>query len=198
MEQLDSKLKVDGWCFDYFSTAQKEVPEWVTAVTNYAHDRNQTVGGNVFGNVVPPSADAVAFVDGPSNSMFGFSFDPKEVANLKHNSSSTVILGHLQNNPQNGNSTESCVFMYDWNSTRRAEYLAYWASQQEPQGFTYTFPVFFPLCPGAYSFDPLSDELSISVPGATTPGANNTLYDYILALKLGNISTATSTSSTLA
>lgn len=195
MAQIDSQLKLDGWWFDFYSSAQKKKPEWIVAAAEYAHNRSQTIGGNVFGNIVPPSSDAVSFVDDPDNSTaFGFGFNPKEVAALKKNSSSssTAILGHVQCNPQNGNTTESYVYSYEWNSTRRAEYNDYWYSQQASQGFTYMYPLFYPLYPGAYAFDPLNDTLTNGAPGNIVTGSNVTLYDYIRALALGSNGTSTS------
>lgn len=181
MEEVDSQLKLDGWWFDDWYVAYEQKPDWVAAALQYAHDKNQTVGGNVIDNVVPPGSDGVTFSDFPDDSTsFKFGIKASNVTQLQNNDTSTVILGHLNNNPQFGNGTESCVYMWDWNSSRRMDYLDYWLEQQKSLGFTYMLPVYFPLCPGAYSFDPKSDVV----------GGNTTLYDYIQAAALGNSSTS--------
>ena len=165
MAYLDGLFQPDGWWFDFYSTAQVQRPEWITAAVEYAHSHNQTIGGNVFNDVVPPGSDAVAFVDKPapnSTDGYGFDFNRTQVAHLKANASSsdTVIIGHTQSNPQNGPTTESCVWINEWSADKKLSYLDYWASQQQPLDFTFMYPVFYPLCPGAYAYDPLTDYQS--------------------------------------
>lgn len=155
MKGINAQISIDGWWFDFYDEALSAKPDWIRNATHYAHAQNQSVGGNVFGKTVPPGADAVAFVDNTTaNSQFGFDFKPKEIAALKANTTTAAILGHLQSNPQNGPSTESNIYSNVWNSTRRANYLHYWISEQAPLGFKFMLPLFYPLYPGAYAFNP--------------------------------------------
>lgn len=173
MTTVDSELHPDAWWFDFYSDEENAAPDVIAAAVSYAHSHGQLIGGNVFGSKVPPGSDAVAFVDDPvSGSQFGFDFSRTEVTALKSSSPSTLLIGHLQSNAQNGSTTESCVYMTQWNESQRLSYLSYWASQQSSVGFTFMYPVFYPLCPGAYAFDPLQDPST----------AGGTLYDDLKTL----------------
>ena len=159
MTTLDAQLHPDIWNFDFWSDAFNSDPDWVAAAVAYAHAHNQLVGGNVFGSVVPTGSDFVSFVDDPvsGTSTFGFDFSTTEIAALKMSSPTTILLGHLQSNAQNGSTTESCVYSTQWSESTQLAYLTHWASSQSSLGFTFIYPMFYPLCPGAVAFDPLLD-----------------------------------------
>jgi hypothetical protein len=166
MTTLNADFQPDAWDFDFYSNAETSDPDWITQAIAYAHANGQLVGGNDFGSKVPPGSDFISFVDDPStgsngnnvpNPPFNFSFSPKEIANLQASSPSTVILGHLQTNAQNGDTTESYVYIYDWSETMQLSYLTYWASGQAAYGFTFMYPIFYPQYPTNYSIDPLQD-----------------------------------------
>ncbi|KXJ86219.1 hypothetical protein Micbo1qcDRAFT_180205 [Microdochium bolleyi] len=172
MAAIDSKLPVDGWWLDYYSGAARKKPEWLAAVSAYAQAKGQTVGGNIGGGrdgeswIIPEGADAVAFADAPSDTTgYGYGIDAAKLRATSAaiaaaaGSNSTALLGHLHCNPQDGFSSEPCVFMREWNATRRAAYVAqYWPQQQrELGGFTIMWPVFFPLCPGNFAYDATHD-----------------------------------------
>ena len=163
MTTLDAQLHPDIWNFDFWSDAFNSDPDWVAAAVAYAHTHNQLVGGNVFGSVVPTGSDFVSFVDDPvsGTSTFGFDFNMTEIAALKTSSPTTILLGHLQSNAQNGSTTESCVYSTQWSESTQLAYLTHWASSQTSLGFTFVYPMFYPLCPGAVAFDPLQDASSI-------------------------------------
>ena len=111
----------------------------------------------MFGGAVPPGSDFAAFVDDAVDGGFGFDFRRSEIASLRQSSPSTVLIGHLQSNPQNGPTTESCVFSNQWDEPTRAAYLSHWAASQADAGFGVLYPVFYPLCPGAVAFDSTQD-----------------------------------------
>jgi hypothetical protein len=158
MAVVDCQLHPDAWIFDFYSNAQQVHPDWIVAAIGYAHAHGQLVGGNVFGGQVPPGSDFVAFVDkAVAGSSFGFDFNLAEVESLRRSSPSTLLVGHLQSNPQNGPTTESCVYSNDWDQPTRAAYLRHWASSQQDVGFRFFYPVFYPLCPGAIAFDSTLD-----------------------------------------
>jgi len=158
MTTLDSQLHPDIWNFDFYSDAYNSDPDWVAAAVAYAHTHNQLIGGNVFGNIIPPGSDFVSFVDDPvTGSTYGFDFSMSEIAALKANSPSTILLGHLQSNAQNGSTTESCVYSAQWNEPTQLAYLTHWASSQASLGFTFIYPMFYPLCPANFAYDPLQD-----------------------------------------
>ncbi len=176
MTKVDTQLHPDAWWFDFYAPgALNAHPDWISAAVAYAHSHGQLIGGNVFGSKVPPGSDAVAFVDDPSStsqSGFPYDFSRTEVAALRSSSPTTLLVGHLQSNAQNGQATESCVYINDWTESQRASYLTYWAQQQYKVGFAFMYPVFYPLCPGAYAFDPLQDRAA----------DGGTLYTAILGL----------------
>lgn len=158
MTTLDCQLHPDIWFFDFYSTAYKSQPAWVTAAINYAHSHNQLVGGNVFNNTIPPGSDFAAFVDDASStSNYGFDYNTAEIAAMKASLPSAYVLGHLQSNAQNGSTTESCQYSQSWSETEQSNYLLHWASKQTTYGFQFMYPLFYPLCPGAVAYDPLDD-----------------------------------------
>jgi hypothetical protein len=63
------------------------------------------------------------------------------------------VLAHLNSNPQNGSTTESCTFIQTWNEPMRAQYVSGQAGDQASWGYKYMYGVFYPLCPGAISYD---------------------------------------------
>jgi hypothetical protein len=157
MAAVDCQLHPDSWMFDFYSDAEKVHPDWVVAALAYAHAHGQLVGGNVFGATVPPGSDFVAFVDDAVDGGFGFDFRRTEITSLRQSSPSTLLVGHLQSNPQNGPATESCVFSHQWDEPTRAAYVSHWATSQVDAGFGFIYPVFYPLCPGAIAFDATRD-----------------------------------------
>jgi hypothetical protein len=157
MTVIDCQLHPDAWMFDFYSDAQKVHPDWVAAAIAYAHAHGQLVGGNVFGGMIPPGSDFAAFVDDAVDGGFGFDFRQTEIASLRQSSPSTLLVAHLQSNPQNGPTTESCVYSYQWDEPTRAEYLSHWATSQADAGFGFIYPVFYPLCPGGIAFDSTRD-----------------------------------------
>jgi hypothetical protein len=158
MASIDCQLHPDAWIFDFYSDAESVHPDWVAAAIGYAHAHGQLVGGNVFGGKIPPGSDFAAFVDKPvDGSAFGFDFNPAQIDSLRRSSPSTLLVGHLQSNAQNGPTTESCVYSNDWDQPTRAAYLRHWASSQQDAGFRFFYPVFYPLCPGAIAFDTTVD-----------------------------------------
>ena len=177
MESIHATLNNGGWWFDFYSQAQQAHPDWIAAAVEYAHSNNQTVGGNVFGNKVPPGSDAVAFVDDiVSGSEYGFDFNTTEIADLKASPVDALVLGHLQSNSQNGDTTESAIYIDQWTEAKRLSYLEFWDNSQSQYGFTFMWPVFYPLYPGAMAFDPLTDYGT----------GNHSLYDHIQTLILGS------------
>ncbi|KAH7020789.1 uncharacterized protein B0I36DRAFT_367274 [Microdochium trichocladiopsis] len=180
MKDISSKIKVDGWWLDFLSQAQAAKPHWIARAAKYAHANGQTVGGNCNTADVPPSMDAVAFVDGPdSSSPFGFSIDKSYVSAMKANvSPGTAVLGHIHCNPQARPTSEPCVFMNDWDASKRADFQNYWATQQKSIGFTYMWPIHFPLCPGNVAYDPRADKLPI----LAKYSSRKTVYGYMKTL----------------
>ncbi|KAJ1333219.1 hypothetical protein MN608_03209 [Microdochium nivale] len=199
MSDIDAVLRPDGWWFDFYSGAARREPGWITAINTYAHDRGQTVGGNIGGGlqgeswVIPAGADAVSFTDmrmdgtGP----YGFGIDEAKLAatktSLEAAGNQTFVMGHLRCDPQHGASSAPCVFMHEWNATRRASYLAHWARQQATLGFTMMWPVFFPLCPGRFAYDATHDVIprgSLLGEGLPAQSGDGTVYDFMRGLAL--------------
>jgi len=177
MKSINTKVQVDGWWFDFLSQAQAEKPEWVAAAVSYAHAVGQTVGGNCDTSTVPPGVDAVAFVDrNEPSSSFGFGIDGTYVAAVKANvSPGTAVLGHIHCNPQEGDGSEACVFMKNWDASKRADFIKYWADQQAQKEFRFMWPVYFPLCSGHSAYNSLADKL----PGLPKYGGKKTVYGYM-------------------
>lgn len=195
MSEIDAILHPDGWWFDYYSAAHRLRPDLITAANKYAKSKGQTVGGNIGGGgkgeswIVPAGANAVAFVDDSDGSTrFGYGIDEAKLSATKANISATgidtVLLGHIHCNPQDGLSSEPCVFMKDWDASRRAAFIEYWALQQSKLGFTAMWPMFFPLCPGSVAYDATSDFLAKGSISEGVPARDGTVYDFMRELAL--------------
>jgi len=153
MRDINSKIHVDLWFFDFYYEGYSFSPQTIEAAIGYAHSQGQYVGGNVWGKNIPPGSDFVATDDGvPSQ----FSLDLERVATLTTDYGIPVLV-HLNNNPQNGPSTESCVFMNDWSESQRASYVTSLAQGQGSGGYRYMYNVFFPECPAGVAYDSLTD-----------------------------------------
>ena len=173
MKYINAQIEIDSFYFDFYSTAYKKHPVWVADVTKYAHSQGQLVGGNVFGgDTLPPNSDFVGFDNGPDGP--DFLINETQVRELvgQAGSQGIEVLGHFNNNPQNGNSTFSCVFIDVWNATKQMEFLDYFIQEQQSLGFRFVLPVFFPQCPTAVAWDPLTNNVNSSY----------TVYDYLVSL----------------
>lgn len=196
MSEIDAILHPDGWWFDYYSAAHRLRPDLIAAANKYAKSKGQTVGGNIGGGgkgeswIVPTDANVVAFVDDSDDSTpFGYGIDEAKLsatkANISATGTDTVLLGHIHCNPQDGPSSEPCVFMKDWDAPRRAAFIEYWATQQSKLGFTAMWPMFFPLCPGSVAYDSTSDFLAKGSISEGVPMRDGTVYDFMRELALG-------------
>jgi hypothetical protein len=133
---------------------------------------------------IPQGSDFAAFVDDGNNQttpfQYGYGFNDANVMKFAGEAdSSTVILGHLQSNAQNMyEGTEACYYnnytpppnpdpsgpeqppppVVNWGENTHQDYLHLWASSQTGDKFTFMYPVFYPVCPAADAFNPLTDE----------------------------------------
>src|SRR5262249_51855549 len=110
MAQIDAALHPDIWLFDFYDTLQKADPSIVQAAIAYADAHDQLVGGNIFfGNTAyPPGSDFVA-VDDMTVTVDGgveYRLNRSQVQSLV--ATGVPVLAHLNSNPQNGPTTESC------------------------------------------------------------------------------------------
>jgi len=95
------------------------------------------------------------FVAVPDNN---FVLSTQRLQQVRQENSTIPILVHLNNNPQNGPSTESCVFIQDYTAQQRAAYQTSLAAGQSRDGYGYMYSVFFPLCPSRSSYNVLGDS----------------------------------------
>jgi len=145
-------LGADIVFFDFFSSPyngskqhEKWHPESITEGTQYI--RNQLdlkVGGNVWGLEPPPNADFIALdnfdrVNDAGETTDGFEYNKQQIAAFK----GTPILLHIENNPQK--SPSKGLQWINGEAAYRREVLAKFTARQKSDGFSYMYPVFFPL-----------------------------------------------------
>ena len=118
LKYINSVVDINGFFFDFYSNAQEFALDWVSDVISYVHGQNQYVGGNVFGGVAPPNSDFVSFVN-PDNSSNGYAIKEQQINNLHKNASGVPLIGHFNNNAQNGEGTFSCQWI-NVNTTQQA------------------------------------------------------------------------------
>ena len=136
--------------FDFFSSPYNDSPAhagWyedaLTRGTEYIRDTlGMRVGGNVWGLEVPPNADFVALDNFDRQDPFveGFVFNQRQ---LDAFGDRVPVLIHIENNPQKPDSKG--LRWIEATRERRKETLDKFASQQRELGYSYMFPVFFPL-----------------------------------------------------
>jgi hypothetical protein len=161
MRDVRSRLGNDGWFFDFWSPTYRQRPKVVEAAIDEAHDNEEFVGGNAFGwrrsadPVIPPNTDFMAVADSR------FELDLDAVARLAER---TPVIFHFSNNPTKPKS-EGCVFMNDYTTAKREDYVTQRAGEQADNHFSFAYPVFFPSCqrgrkggePDVVAYDSLSD-----------------------------------------
>ena len=137
-------LEPDGYFFDFYSTpwtADKQHPDGLAQGIDYIQKQKNDkgdklfVGGNVWKGVIPPGSDFVAITDEGN----------RENIKLKTNALNghgMPILMHIRNDPQIDGSQG--ILWMNRDRTYRKRILRRHVNWQD-FGYTYMFPVFFPL-----------------------------------------------------
>ncbi len=159
MDTVRDRFDVDGWFFDFYTTAAQNHADVLDAAIENAHDHGEYLGGNAFGisghPPIPEGTDFVAVQDSK------FKIDLAAVREL----AKRVPVGfHLGNAPELADS-DGCVFIQQYSTAQRTAYIKERAGQQQANSFEFGYPVFFPECerdsssnnPGVYAYDALKD-----------------------------------------
>jgi hypothetical protein len=161
MAGINALIHVDIWFFDFYDQAYNTNSTMVTAAIQYAHSHGQLIGGNVgqarSESPFPPGSDFVAAPD--SN----FSVPLHTLKVVRQQSATIPILVHINNNPQQGPTTESCVYINGYTYQQRVKYETGMAKNQTTYGFTFMYNVFFPQCPSNISYNVLADGSMLQV-----------------------------------
>ena len=155
MEAINSAISPDLWYVDFWDNTYQSSPDMISAAIKFAHSNDQPIGGNCWGTQCPPNSDFIGTDD--LNFTFRSSF-----AQLVSNYPSYPTVLHVNNNPQNGPSTESAVFIDQYTTQQRISYINSMAQSQKKYGYSFMYPVFFPNYPGAVSYDALADDSILS------------------------------------
>jgi hypothetical protein len=143
-------LGADIVFFDFFNVAYNSSPEhkgWYTDAltrgTDYIKSIGLKVAGNVWGFDLPPNTDFVALDNFDRNDasppIAGFDFDKQQIAKFR----GKPVMIHIENNPQKKDSKG--LDFIDGSPAYRAGVVDKFAGKQSQVGFSYMFPVFFPL-----------------------------------------------------
>lgn len=180
---MGPKYKPDAWFFDFYDRPFSNNADCKTTqnpkvmfdtMTKWAHGRSprQLVGGNIWGESVPPSADFVAVPDEQ-----GIAHTLNKVKSL----GAAMRLVHVENNPQKCDgddpqqpTTEKCQGnggdKYIWRTSPedRIAYNKAFAGAQTPT-IRYVTPVLFPLsshlgADGTNAFDAVTNARSSDLP----------------------------------
>jgi len=153
MQTIIAAIHVDGFYFDFYHPAYKTYPQVVEDGISYAHSQGKFVAGDIFGgSFIPPNTDFIVCCEG------NFTVDQNRLIKFHLTYGPDYpILVHLNNNPSHYPYTESCVFMYNYNTTQRQSYVAELARNQTQMNYHYMYNVFFPQCPTRLSYDSLND-----------------------------------------
>lgn len=159
LESAHAALAPDAWFFDFYTTpfnqpendkGQKRHPEAMLRGIDWIHDKKpnkprQLVGGNAWGTKVPEVTDFLSITD--KNGM-------PNVAELAGKIHGVPLLMHIQNDPHIADSQGR-----RWNErgpAYRKSQLAKHVAGQE-LGYSYMFPVFFPLDKNFDSYNAVED-----------------------------------------
>lgn len=152
MSTIDNQVHPDIWFFDFLSPEAKNNPQVVQAAIQYAHSHNELITGNIWDvNYVPVGVDFISTDDQ------NFQLRTQLMAALSQKYPNMPVALHINNNPQNGPSTESCVFINDYDTEQRYSYIKELATNQTLDHYSFMYPIFFPQCP-LTDYDILNDD----------------------------------------
>lgn len=159
MDAIRDRYDLDGWFFDFYTTAAKNHEDVLDAAIANAHEHGEFLGGNAFGisdkPPIPDGTDFIAVQDAK------FKIDLGAVREL----AKRVPVGfHLGNAPELPDS-DGCVFITEYSTAQRTDYIKLRAGQQKANQFEFAYPVLFPECerdssannPGVYVYDAIKD-----------------------------------------
>ena len=144
--ELKNTLHADVVFFDYFNSPYNDEHKgWyrdaLTDGTQYIRNKlHMKVGGNVWGFDPPPHADFIALDNFDRGDTNGYEFDKMQIDAF---GGKYPILLHVENNPQKKDSLG--LRWIDGDADYRRGQLAKYGGDQAKEGFSYMFPVFFPL-----------------------------------------------------
>jgi hypothetical protein len=144
-DEIKNTLHADIVFFDFFSSPYNEdhagwYRDALTDGTHYIHQIGLRVAGNVWGLDLPPNTDIVALDNFDRANTDGYAFDKEQIKRFK---GKAQIMLHVENNPQKPGS-KGLQWMNSSTDYRRGV-LDKYGGDQRKQGFSYMFPVFFPL-----------------------------------------------------
>jgi hypothetical protein len=150
IDGLQADLHPDLWFFDFYSVPFDDGNDgyrpWhedvMQAGIKRIHEKGGLVGGNVWGMKAPPGSDFAALdnFDRKKGCVDGFDVIKKQAAALRDE---LPLLMHIENNPQNPG-THGLKWIERGPGYRRAV-LKHHAKGQDRVGYSYMYPVFFPL-----------------------------------------------------
>jgi hypothetical protein len=150
IDTLDAQLDPDLWFFDFYSVPFDDGNDgyrpWHEGVMQAGikriHEKGGLVGGTVWGMKAPPGSDFAALdnFDRKQGCVDGFDVIKKQAAALRDE---IPLLMHIENNPQNAGSHG--LKWIDRGPGYRRAVLDHHAKSQDRVGYSYMYPVFFPL-----------------------------------------------------
>jgi len=165
MQTINSQIHVDIWFFDYYEEGYVAHPTVMEAAVGYAHSQGQLVGGNLdsgldLSTTSPEFPSGSDFVSVPDSN---FVVSPQRLQQVRSEAPTVPILVHTNNNPQNGPTSESCVYINGFSEQQRVAYETQMAQNQTRFGYFYMYNVFFPLCPVGTSYNSLTDGSMLQI-----------------------------------
>jgi hypothetical protein len=156
---INSELapKPDIYFFDFFGQQYSLNPTMWKQVLAYIHSEGQMMSGHVNsagGDAVPQGIDFVMLATQNFAAPTGVGY---------YTSQGIPVLVQINNNPQNSPQTESCEFMGvegavpSYTRPQRVAYVTTLAQEQSRLGYSFSYPVFFPLCPAGVAYDSVTD-----------------------------------------
>jgi hypothetical protein len=145
-QEIKSQLHADIIFFDFFNSPYNANHDsWyrdaLTDGTRFIRNTlNMKVGGNVWGLDLPPNSDFVALDNFDRQNTDGYAFDKQQVDKFKKR---VPVMIHVENNPQKDGS-KGLQWMNSSADYRRDQ-LSKYGGDQAQEGYSYMFPVFFPL-----------------------------------------------------
>ena len=173
MEDINAKMTVDLWFFDYFNDGYSKNPAPADAAIAYAHSQGQLIGGRMTGNETLPNAGMNGNETLPNAGMTGSLTLPKadyaavndgDGLDKMHEDIKTImqtlplpILVYLSNDADNAGHNKAETFIRTWNTDQREEYLQQLDKDQTLWGYHIMYPVFYPTFPAKHSYDASQD-----------------------------------------
>jgi hypothetical protein len=158
MEEINRKIKVDIWFFDFYKAAYKDDYKTVKAAIEYAHSQGQLVGINELDKSYLKIADFATVHDG-----FGVDMKTREQITQILEEYKIPVGMQINSDPDKTNDDNIHTFTKKWEKHEREALVKRLAKNQITWRFRLMYPVFYPVYLQQHAYNAAKDGNMIQV-----------------------------------